>query len=154
MKENEIKDYIINYLNQLQDVIKRMADNSKSCKQYCITIFAGYLALLGSQLTKTNQNIFINIGMLIIIIVFIILDIRYLKFERNFRTIFNDYVYILKNNIKNNNNNFMMIEKLYCFTIDQSNNKKKLPISAILIYGGQIVFIIIQLILLLIDKIN
>ena len=147
MKENEIKDYIINYLNQLQDVIKRMADNNKSCKQYCITIFAGYLALLGTQFQKNAQNIFINIGMLIIIIVFIILDIRYLKFERNFRTIFNDYVCILKNNIKNNDNNSMMIEKLYCFTIEKSN-KKKLPISAILIYGGQIVFIIIQLILL------
>lgn len=50
------REDIRNYLNQLQDVIKRMADNSKSCKQYCITIFAGYLALFGVQFEK-NDNI-------------------------------------------------------------------------------------------------
>ena len=150
-EEDQLREDIRNYLNQLQDVIKRMADNSKSCKQYCITIFAGYLALLGVIFEKDDLNIslYINIGMLLIIIVFMCLDAWYLKFERLFRNIFNDYVKICRNNI----NDALIVRRIYDFNITApyaiGKNTDFFEIlfstSVLPLYGSQIILITLQL---------
>ncbi|WP_304331642.1 hypothetical protein [Brachyspira innocens] len=151
-EDAQLREDIRNYLNQLQDVIKRMADNSKSCKQYCITIFAGYLALFGVQFEKNNSiPIYIHIGMLLIIIVFMCLDAWYLKFERLFRNIFNDYVKICKNNI----NDALIARRIYDFNITApyaiGKNTDFFEIlfstSVLPVYMSQIGLIILQLLI-------
>ena len=150
-KENyKLREDIRNYLNQLQDVIKRMADNSKSCKQYCITIFAGYLALLGVQFeNNVNIPIYVHIGMLLIIIVFMFLDAWYLKLERLFRNIFNGYVKIFRENASSN----LIKERIYDFdiaseyAIGKNTCFRKIICSKsiLAIYFSQSIFVIIQL---------
>lgn len=151
-EDAQLREDIRNYLNQLQDVIKRMADNSKSCKQYCITIFAGYLALFGVQFEKNNNiPIYIHMGMLLIIIVFMSLDAWYLQFERLFRNIFNSYVKIFR---KNDNSNVLK-ERIYDFNIKSEyaigNNTNFFEIlfstSVLPVYISQIALIIFQLLI-------
>ena len=57
INDNSLREDIRNYLNQLQDVITRMANNSKSCKQYSVTIFAAYLVLIATQIEKGIENV-------------------------------------------------------------------------------------------------
>lgn len=150
MKENEIKDYIINYLNQLQDVIKRMADNSKSCKQYSISIFSAYLAFIAvlykndlPEKTMIYLFLSVSIGIIIIIAICMFLDGYYLRFERRFRNISNNYISSLK---KNEN----IQELLYNFNINsdtaKSDNTLIIDIlfseSVLLLYIAKLVFII------------
>ncbi|WP_297285424.1 hypothetical protein [uncultured Brachyspira sp.] len=151
--DNNFREDIRNYLNQLQDVIKRMADNSKSCKQYCITIFSGYLALLGVIFEKNDLNIslYVNIGMLLIIIAFMCLDALYLKFERLFRNIFNSYVKIFRENANSN----ILKERIYDFNIKseyaigKNTNFSEIlfSISVLPLYIPQITLIILQLLI-------
>lgn len=128
MKINEdlLREDIRNYLNQLQNVITRMANNSKSCKQYSVTIFAAYLALIATQIEKGIENVplYINIGMIFVILIFMFIDAWYLKFERLFRNIFNSYKSKLNECIIKNSFDESLITRLYDFNITTDYAKK------------------------------
>lgn len=128
MKINDdlLREDIRNYLNQLQNVITRMANNSKSCKQYSVTIFAAYLALIATQIEKGIENVplYLNIGMIFVILIFMFIDAWYLKFERLFRNIFNSYKSKLNECIIKNSFDESFITRLYDFDITTDYAKK------------------------------
>ena len=74
----------IQHLQMLQDVIARMATNSNSLKNYCMTIAA---ALIGLAASIQKPEILHYTSPLIII--FGALDGHYLRLERGFRDQFN-----------------------------------------------------------------
>jgi len=71
----------------LQDVIKRMASNSASCKTWCITIIAAILVLA----IDNTQPSTILVGLLVAFL-FFLLDAYYLSLERDFREKYNRFV--------------------------------------------------------------
>lgn len=156
--ENDLlREDIRNYLNQLQDVITRMANNSKSCKQYSVTIFAAYLALIATQIEKGIENVplYINIGMILVILTFMFIDAWYLRFERLFRNIFNSYKSKLSDCIKNNSFDEILITRLYDFNITTDYAKKENTNYCCILFSKSVFwvyFLQIAFILLLIIK--
>lgn len=75
------------HLTLLQGIIQRMAENSRSCKLWCITIVAAVLVLVA----RTEQPNYALIALLPAIL-FLILDTYYLALERAFRKSYNDFV--------------------------------------------------------------
>ncbi|MEA5517077.1 hypothetical protein [Nodularia sp. UHCC 0506] len=75
------------YLNILQGVIARMANNSASCKTWCISLVSATLVVLADKNKPTYAWI-----SLIPIVLFFLLDSYYLGQERSFREIYNDFV--------------------------------------------------------------
>ncbi|SCJ49379.1 Uncharacterised protein [uncultured Clostridium sp.] len=81
------------HLKYLQDIIKRMADNSFKIKGWSITITGGLLALL-----ITNNKVSVN-DLLVVyvpIIGFWLIDSYYLKLERVFRSRYENDVQKIK----------------------------------------------------------
>ena len=156
INDNSLREDIRNYLNQLQNIITRMANNSKSCKQYSVTIFAAYLALIATQIEKGIDNIplYVNIGMILVILTFMFIDAWYLMFERLFRNIFNSYKNKLKKCIKNNSFDESLIARLYDFDITKDYAKKDntnyccilFSNSVLWVYLLQIVFILLWIV--------
>lgn len=72
----------IEALKMTQDVIKRMADNSQSMKNYFL-LFSGVVATIISGITITPIKT-LTIGYIIIGIAFWYMDAKYLKLERLF----------------------------------------------------------------------
>ncbi|MEA5581178.1 hypothetical protein VB620_07480 [Nodularia harveyana UHCC-0300] len=75
------------YLNILQGVIARMANNSASCKTWCISLVSATLVVLADKNKPTYAWI-----SLIPILLFFLLDSYYLGQERSFRQIYNNFV--------------------------------------------------------------
>ena len=75
------------HLTLLQGIIQRMAENSRSCKLWCITIVAAVLVLVA----RTEQPNYALIALLPAIL-FLILDTYYLALERAFRNSYNAFV--------------------------------------------------------------
>ncbi len=75
------------HLTLLQGIIQRMAENSRSCKLWCITIVAAVLVLVA----RTEQPDYALIALLPAIL-FLILDTYYLALERAFRNSYNAFV--------------------------------------------------------------
>ena len=71
----------------MQGVIQRMADNSRSCKVWCITIVAAVLVLV-SRTEKPDHALIALIPALL----FLILDIYYLTLEKRFRNSYDKFV--------------------------------------------------------------
>ena len=75
------------HLAMMQDVIRRMADNSRSCKLWCVTLVSAMLVLMSrsdeswSALVALVPTLFLG-G----------LDIYYLSLEQRFRNSYNDFV--------------------------------------------------------------
>ena len=75
------------HLEIVQDVITRMADNSRSCKVWCVTLVAAVLILVAR--TGEPQHALIA---LIPTLLLLVLDAYYLALERAFRNSYNDFV--------------------------------------------------------------
>ncbi len=76
-----------NYLNILQGIISRMANNSGNCKTWCITLVSALLVVI---VDKGKIN-YVWIA-LIPIVLFGFLDAYYLGLERAFCETYNDFV--------------------------------------------------------------
>ena len=75
------------HLALLQGLIVRMAENSRSCKLWCVTLVAAVLVLVA----RTDQPNYILLALLPAIL-FLILDAYYLALERAFRVSYNAFV--------------------------------------------------------------
>lgn len=82
-EDNKLK-LLIEELKMIQDIIKRMADNSFKLKQWCVTV-----VVITMTFQVNINNCFIP---LIPLFTFGILDAYYLTLERNFREIYNKKV--------------------------------------------------------------
>ncbi|MEM6449449.1 MAG: hypothetical protein AAF703_03945 [Cyanobacteria bacterium P01_D01_bin.105] len=76
-----------NYLNILQSVVARMANNSNNCKAWCVTLVSALLVVLVDK----DQSSYGWIA-LVPIVLFCFLDAYYLGLERGFRGTYNDFV--------------------------------------------------------------
>lgn len=75
------------HLTMLQGIITRMAENSRSCKLWCITLVAAVLVLVA----RTEQPDYALLALLPAIL-FLLLDTYYLALERAFRVSYNAFV--------------------------------------------------------------
>ena len=80
------------HLTILQDVIRRMAENSRSCKVWCVTLVSAILVL--SAQTGNAQHVWIA---LVPALLFLALDTYYLALERGFRNSYDAFVRKLHN---------------------------------------------------------
>ena len=78
------------HLTIMQDVIRRMAENSRSCKVWCITLVSAILVLVAR--TENPDHALIA---LIPAVLFLVLDTYYLALERAFRDSYNAFVEML-----------------------------------------------------------
>ena len=75
------------HLGMMQDVIRRMADNSRSCELWCVTLVSAALVLIASMGNGTLAWLaLIPVGALGF------LDVYYLSLEQRFRNSYNDFV--------------------------------------------------------------
>ncbi len=75
------------HLTIMQRVIQRMAENSRSCKVWCVTLVAAILVLVA----RTEKPEYSLIA-LIPAALFLILDTYYLALERGFRDSYSGFV--------------------------------------------------------------
>lgn len=68
------------HLEIMQDVIQRMADNSRSCKVWCVTLVSAILVLVAR--TGKAEHALIALAPTVL---FYVLDAYYLALERGFR---------------------------------------------------------------------
>lgn len=80
------------HLKIMQGVIERMAENSRSCKVWCVTLVSASLILVA----MTDKPDYILVA-LVPVVMFLILDTYYLALERAFRGSYNTFVEKLKN---------------------------------------------------------
>lgn len=73
-------DMRMKHLELIQNVVSRMANNSSSLKNYCMTLVA---AMIGLSAAVRESDILLYL--LPIILVFALLDANYLRLERSFR---------------------------------------------------------------------
>ena len=94
----------IEHLKMIEEVIKRMANNSLDIKKLYVTFFVAFMVLiLKEKVTMTNNDYRLTIFiMLIITVVFGFLDMYYLTLERKYRDLF-DYI-----NLGLNEENYIM----------------------------------------------
>ena len=78
---------VIAHLTIMQGVIARMAENSRSCKVWCVTLVAAVLVLVAR--TGEPQHALIALGPAVL---FYVLDAYYLALERGFRRSYNQFV--------------------------------------------------------------
>ncbi len=71
----------------LQGVIKRMSDNSRACKFWCVTLVSAVLVLVA----RVDEPKYILIA-LVPAVLFLILDTYYLALERAFRNSYNAFI--------------------------------------------------------------
>ena len=75
------------HLTIMQDVIQRMAENSRSCKVWCVTLVSAILVL--SAQTGTGQHALIAFAPALL---FASLDAYYLALERGFRNAYDEFI--------------------------------------------------------------
>lgn len=85
------------HINMMQGIINRMADNSKSCKQWCILVVSAVLTLITRDDGIQERMFFIC---LVPIFMFCFLDCFYLDLERQARVNMNRFVAELSNREK------------------------------------------------------
>ena len=108
---------VIAHINVLQGIINRMADNSKSCKQWCILVVSAIFTLSTKDMDIQSRLFEIS---LIPLVMFCFLDCYYLLQERGFRDDMEVLVYKLENNEDVEN----MIFRIGEGSIDRSANSK------------------------------
>ncbi len=84
---NEESSAVQAHLTTMQGVIQRMAENSRSCKVWCITLVSAILILI----TRTGESWHALIA-LVPAVLFLVLDIYYLALERGFRRSYDAFV--------------------------------------------------------------
>ena len=75
------------HLEIMQGVINRMAENSRSCKVWCVTLVAAILVLVA----RTGESSHALIA-LVPTLLFLVLDAYYLALERAFRNSYDGFV--------------------------------------------------------------
>ena len=75
------------HLQIMQDVIQRMAENSRSCKVWCVTLVSAILVLVAR--TGKAEHALIALAPTAL---FYLLDAYYLLLERRFRNSYDDFV--------------------------------------------------------------
>lgn len=80
------------HLQIMQDVIRRMAENSRSCKVWCVTLVSATLVLVAR--TENAQHALIA---LVPAVLFLLLDTFYLALERGYRESYEAFVQKLHN---------------------------------------------------------
>ena len=75
------------HLTIMQDVITRMAENSRSCKVWCVTLVSAVLVLVARTGDADHALI-----ALVPALLFMVLDAYYLGLERGFRESYNGFV--------------------------------------------------------------
>ena len=75
------------HLKIMLDLIKRTAENSRSCKVWCVTIVSGTLVLVSR--TETSSHALLALAPTIL---FLILDTYYLALEHGFRKSYGTFV--------------------------------------------------------------
>ena len=85
----DYKPEMLAHINMLQDIIKRMANNSASCKQWCILVITAILAF-SSKVTGLKFDL--SIVCLFPLVSFCFLDCFYLSLERQFRKQLNSFI--------------------------------------------------------------
>ena len=75
------------HLEIMQGVIQRMAENSRSCKVWCITLVSAVLVLVAR--TEEPQHALIALAPAVLLC---LLDAFYLALERNFRRSYDQFV--------------------------------------------------------------
>lgn len=78
---------VLQHLTIVQGVIQRMADNSRSCKLWCVTLVAATLVLVAR--TGEPQHALLA---LLPTFMLLLLDTYYLALERAFRSSYDDFV--------------------------------------------------------------
>ena len=96
---NEESSAVQAHLTTMQGVIQRMAENSRSCKVWCITLVSAILVLVAQ--TGEPQHALIA---LVPLILFLVIDTYYLALERAFRNSYKTFV-----------------ERLHCGELDSSD---------------------------------
>lgn len=78
---------VIAHINAMQDVIRRMSDNSRSCKLWCVTLVSAALVLTASM----GDGIYPLLA-LVPILALGFLDVYYLSLEQRFRCAYSEFV--------------------------------------------------------------
>ena len=84
---NEKSSAVQAHLTLMQGVINRMAENSRSCKVWCVTLVAAVLVLVAR--TGEPQHALIALAP---VLLFLFLDTYYLALEQAFRNSYNEFV--------------------------------------------------------------
>ncbi len=91
MEEHPVLDHdspaVQKHLEINQSVITRMAENSRSCKVWCVTLVAAILVLVAR--TGKADHALIALGPTVL---FYVLDAYYLSLERDFRRSYSSFV--------------------------------------------------------------
>ena len=87
MSINHESDAVQTHLTIMQGVIQRMAENSRSCKVWCVTLVAAILVLVAR--TGNAEHVLIALAPTLL---FYVLDACYLSLERGFRNSYDAFV--------------------------------------------------------------
>lgn len=139
VSEQNMQDILYKEIDLIQSCINRMAQNSFSCKSWCLTLIAGAFALVPENINKW----YICVAMLCVDLCFWVLDSFYLLQERLYR---DKYEWVIQKRLEGNrdflydldpNNENMHLE-------DKKRNLMKVMISKSIlpIYGGIAVLIV------------
>lgn len=132
----EKEKILIEELKMIQDIIKRMADNSFKLKKWCLTV------VVVTMLFQERVNNFIPI---ISLFGFWFLDSYYLYIEREFRNLYNTKA----RQFNNNANLKQSMQSHFIFEIDGKFTLKKLFIvgfSKTILYFYGVILILILLV--------
>ena len=100
------------HLSMMQSVITRMADNSRACKTWAVTLVAAILVVVARFGTTSGESAFGSEAALIALvptILFWILDSYYLALERGFRESYDRFVERLHTSKLKNNEVFKIV---------------------------------------------
>ena len=89
---NENSPAVHAHLSIMQAVIARMAESSRSCKTWCVTIISAIL-VLGAGMTEFDHLWIAYVPL----VLFLGLDMYYLALERRFRASYNAFLHKLRN---------------------------------------------------------
>lgn len=84
---------IFEHIKMLQDIIKRMAANSTSCKQWCVMLTT---AIIGLSIKNSKIDDQLLIAALLPIATLYFLDCFYLGLERSFRKMHKEFIWKLR----------------------------------------------------------
>lgn len=84
---NENSPAVHTHLSIMQAVIARMADGSRSCKTWCVTVVAAIL-VIGAGMTEFDRLWIAYVPL----VLFLGLDMYYLALERRFRVSYNAFL--------------------------------------------------------------
>lgn len=80
----------VKHLEFIENIIKRLADNSFSIKKLCISIFVAIIAFATNGGMNIHMKLYCLCLSCFIVIIFMFLDAYYLSMERAFRNLYDD----------------------------------------------------------------